>query len=100
LVLARELTRKHKLIVLVQPVRGLDIGAINFIHKKIVEDAARGAAVILISYEIDEVLDVASRVLVMDNGSIVYDKPTRVTTKSLIGSYLSRTSQKAIEGEV
>jgi simple sugar transport system ATP-binding protein len=92
LVLGREIMRKHKLIVLVQPVRGLDIGAINFIHQKIVEDAKNGAAVILVSYEIDEILDVATRVLIMDEGKFVYDKPTKFTNKQLIGHYLSRAT--------
>jgi simple sugar transport system ATP-binding protein len=94
LVLGREITRKHKLIIFVQPVRGLDIGAINFIHKKIAEDANRGAAVILISYEIDEILNVASRVVIMDSGKIVYDKPTKHTNKQLVGQYLSRTANE------
>jgi simple sugar transport system ATP-binding protein len=95
LVLGREITRRHKLIVLVQPVRGLDIGAIHFIHQKIIEDANNGAAVILISYEIEEILNVASRVVIMDNGKIVYDQPTKKTSKQLIGNYLSRTAAQS-----
>ncbi|MDR3163725.1 MAG: ABC transporter ATP-binding protein [Mycoplasmataceae bacterium] len=93
LILGRELTRPHQLLILVQPVRGLDAGAINKIHQAIVNDAKKGTAVILISYEIDELLNVATRVAIMDEGKIVYDRPTHLTSKATIGKYLSRSFQ-------
>ncbi|MDR0985948.1 MAG: ABC transporter ATP-binding protein [Mycoplasmataceae bacterium] len=100
LVLGRELTRPHKLIVMVQPVRGLDIGAINMIHKKIVDDAKKGAAVILISYELDEILDISTRIMVFDRGKIVYESLRNKTDRAIIGQYLSRSALDANKGMV
>ena len=90
LVVGRELTRKHTFAIFVQPTRGLDMGAIQFIHKKIMEDAQSGATVLLISYELDEILAISSRIAVMNHGKIVFDAPARQVTRSLIGKYISR----------
>lgn len=90
-VVARELSKPHSIIVLVQPTRGLDIGAINTIHEYILEEAKKGKAVILISYELDEILKISSRVVVMDHGKIVYDGLKSKTDRQTIGKYLMRT---------
>lgn len=92
-VVARELTKPHSLIVLVQPTRGLDIGAINTIHEYILEESKKGKAVILISYELDEILKIASRVVVMDHGKIVYDGLKTKTDRQTIGKFLMRTGK-------
>ena len=89
LVVGRELTRKHNFAIFVQPTRGLDMGAIQFIHKKIMEDAHNGVTVLLISYELDEILAISSRIAVMSKGRIVYDAPARETSRSTIGKYIS-----------
>jgi simple sugar transport system ATP-binding protein len=95
LVLGREINRKHKLIVYVQPTRGLDLGAIQDIHSHIVADARNGAAVILISYELDEIFDIASTIMVMDNGQIQHHDLTRNTTREMVGKYISSAVQKS-----
>jgi len=92
-VVARELTKRHSLMVMVQPTRGLDIGAINTIHDYILAEAKRGKAVILISYELDEILKVASRVVVMDHGKIVYNDLKTNTDRQTIGKFLMRTGK-------
>ncbi|MBQ0045745.1 MAG: ABC transporter ATP-binding protein [Mycoplasma sp.] len=90
-VVARELSKPHSVIVMVQPTRGLDIGAINSIHDYILEESKKGKAVILISYELDEILKIASRVVVMDHGKIVYDGLKTKTDRQTIGKFLMRT---------
>ncbi|MCQ2748392.1 MAG: ABC transporter ATP-binding protein [Mycoplasmoidaceae bacterium] len=98
-VVARELTKSHSVIVLVQPTRGLDIGAINTIHSYILDEAKKGKVVILISYELDEILKIASRVVVMDHGKIVYDGLKTKTDRQTIGKYLMRTGKAEIPAE-
>ncbi|XQP55241.1 MAG: ABC transporter ATP-binding protein [Mycoplasmoidaceae bacterium] len=92
-VVARELSKPHSVIVLVQPTRGLDIGAINTIHEYILEESKKGKAVVLISYELDEILKIASRVVVMDHGDIVYDGYKTKTDRQMIGKFLMRTGK-------
>ncbi|MDE7434022.1 MAG: ABC transporter ATP-binding protein [Mycoplasmoidaceae bacterium] len=94
LVVGREMTKKHSLIVMVQPTRGLDLKAISYIHEKILEDVKKGASVLLISYELDEIFKIADRILVMDRGRIVYESLTKNTDIKTVGSYLSRSAQK------
>jgi general nucleoside transport system ATP-binding protein len=69
-VLARELSRPLKLLIVAQPTRGLDVGSMEFVHRRIVAERDRGAAVVLISTELDEVLGLADRIGVMYRGRI------------------------------
>ncbi len=69
-VLARELSRPLKLLVVAQPTRGLDVGSMEFVHRRIVAERDRGAAVVLVSTELDEVLGLADRIAVMYRGRI------------------------------
>jgi simple sugar transport system ATP-binding protein len=70
-VLARELSREVKLLIVSQPTRGVDVGSIEFIHERLVEDRNSCRAVVLISTELDEVLALADRIAVMYRGQIV-----------------------------
>jgi simple sugar transport system ATP-binding protein len=70
-VLAREMSRPLRLLIVAQPTRGLDVGSMEFVHRRIVHERDRGAAVVLISTELDEVLGLADRIGVMYRGSIV-----------------------------
>lgn len=70
-ILARELSRPLKLLVASQPTRGLDVGSIEFVHKRIVEQRDAGTAVILVSTELDEVVGLADRIAVMYRGKII-----------------------------
>ena len=92
MVIGREMTRAHKFAIFVQPTRGIDLGAIQMVHKKIMEDAAKGTAVLLISYELDEILSISSRVAVIDNGKIVYSALSHQVKRSTIGKYLSHSA--------
>src|SRR3990170_6591244 len=70
-VVAREFRHDLKLLILDQPTRGIDVGSIEFIHKQVIERRDAGVAVVLISAELDEVLDLSDRILVMYRGRIV-----------------------------
>jgi general nucleoside transport system ATP-binding protein len=70
-VIARELSDDPKLLVAAQPTRGLDVGAIEFVHRRLVEERDRGRAILLISFELDEILGLSDRILVMFGGRIV-----------------------------
>ena len=70
-IVGREIDKPHKLLVAVQPTRGMDVGAIEYIHRKIVEERDNGTAVLLVSLELDEVMNLSDRILVMYEGQIV-----------------------------
>jgi simple sugar transport system ATP-binding protein len=74
-VLARELSRPLRLLVVAQPTRGLDVGSMEFVHRRIVEERDKGAAVVLVSTELDEVLGLADRIGVMFHGRIAGEVP-------------------------
>lgn len=88
-IIARELDRDHKLLVAVQPTRGLDVGAIESVHKRIVESRDNGAAVLLVSLELDEVMNVSDRILVMYEGEIVGEFDPKKITVHELGLYMS-----------
>ncbi|MCU1613361.1 MAG: transporter related [Frankiales bacterium] len=74
-VLARELSRPLRLLIVAQPTRGLDVGSMEFVHRRIVQERDRGAAVVLVSTELDEVLGLADRIAVMYHGRIAGEVP-------------------------
>ncbi len=85
LIVARELDINPKLILVSQPTRGVDIGAIEFIHKKIIEYRDSGAAVLLVSAELDEVLSLSDRVIVMYDGRIAGEVDPKSVSEEEIG---------------
>ena len=74
-VLARELSRPLRLLVVSQPTRGVDVGSMEFVHKRLVAERDNGAAVVLVSSELDEVLGLADRIAVMYRGKIIGEVP-------------------------
>jgi simple sugar transport system ATP-binding protein len=99
-IVARELSKEHKLLVAVQPTRGLDVGAIEFIHRQIIDSRDAGDAVLLVSLELEEVMNLSDRILVMYEGEIVGElDPKKITTEEL-GLYMAgakRDTQKGAE---
>ena len=73
--LARELSRPLKVLIVAQPTRGLDVGSMEFVHQRIVAERDNGAAVIVVSTELDEVLGLADRIGVMYRGRIIGEMP-------------------------
>lgn len=88
-ILAREIDRDPKLLIAVQPTRGLDVGAIEYIHKQLLAHRDAGKAVLLISLELEEVMNVSDRILVMYEGEIVADVDPKFVTFQELGLYMS-----------
>ncbi|MCQ2240026.1 ABC transporter ATP-binding protein [Treponema sp.] len=88
-IVAREIDKEHKLLIAVQPTRGLDVGAIEYLHKAIIADRDAGKAVLLVSYELDEVLSLSDRILVMHKGEIVGELDPQTTTPEELGLYMA-----------
>lgn len=88
-IIAREIDKEHELLVAVQPTRGLDVGAIEYVHKQLIKTRDAGKAVFLVSLELDEVLNVPDRILVIYEGEIVGELDPRKTTPEELGLYMS-----------
>ena len=92
-IIARELDRNPELVIAVQPVRGLDVGAIEYIHNQIVAQRDKGKAVLLVSLELDEVMNLSDRILVMYEGEIVADVNPKEVTIQELGLYMAGTKR-------
>ena len=88
-IIAREIDKDPKLLIAVQPTRGLDVGAIEYIHSQIVAQRDAGKAVLLVSLELDEVMTVSDRILVMYEGEIVGELDPKKTTVQELGLYMA-----------
>lgn len=88
-VVGRELMRQHQILIIAQPTRGLDIGAIDYIHKRILEEKTKGNAVLLISYELSEVMTLADRIVVLHSGRITGNVIAKKVKKAEIGSMMA-----------
>lgn len=89
IILAREIDREPKLLIAVQPTRGLDVGAIEYIHRQLLAQRDMGKGVLLVSLELEEVMNVADRILVMYEGEIVADVSPKDVTFQELGLYMS-----------
>jgi ABC-type uncharacterized transport system ATPase subunit len=96
-VLARELSRPLKLLVVAQPTRGLDVGSIEFVHKRIVGERDNGAAVVLVSTELDEVLGLADRIGVMYRGKIIGEVPGGTSAEEIGLLMAGSTTEHAVD---
>ena len=98
-IIAREIDRDKPLIVAVQPTRGLDVGAIEYIHSQLVSERDKGKAILLVSLELDEVMSLSDRILVMYEGKIVGEfDPKKITVQEL-GLYMAGAKRAGKEGE-
>ena len=88
-IVAREIDKNPDLLVAVQPTRGLDVGAIEYIHKQLINHRDQGHACLLVSLELDEVMDVPDRILVMYEGEIVGELDPKKTTQEELGLYMA-----------
>ena len=88
-IIAREIDKDPRLLIAVQPTRGLDVGAIEYVHKQIVAERDAGKAVLLVSLELDEVMTVSDRILVMYEGEIVGELDPKKTTVEELGLYMA-----------
>ena len=96
-IVAREIDKNPELLIAVQPTRGLDIGAIEYIHKQLVAQRDSGKAVLLVSLELDEVMDVPDRILVMYEGEIVGELDPKKTTQEELGLYMAGAKRDEVK---
>ncbi len=95
-IIAREIETNPDLLIAVQPTRGLDVGAIEYIHKQLVAQRDAGKAVLLVSLELDEVMSVSDRILVMYEGEIVGELDPKNTTVEELGLYMAGAKKEAM----
>ena len=88
-IIAREIDKDPQLLIAVQPTRGLDVGAIEYIHKQIIAQRDAGKAVLLVSLELDEVMNLSDRILVMYEGEIVGEFNPKTTDVQTLGLYMA-----------
>ena len=96
-IVGREIDKDPELLVAVQPTRGLDVGAIEYIHKQLVAQRDAGKAVLLVSLELDEVMDVPDRILVMYEGEIVGELDPKKTTQEELGLYMAGAKRAEVK---
>ena len=96
-IVAREIDKDPELLVAVQPTRGLDVGAIEYIHKQLVAQRDAGKAVLLVSLELDEVMDVPDRILVMYEGEIVGELDPKTTSQEELGLYMAGAKRDGVK---
>ncbi|MDR3240851.1 MAG: ABC transporter ATP-binding protein [Lactobacillaceae bacterium] len=99
-IIARELDRDAELIIAAQPTRGLDVGAIEYIHQQLINQRDAGKAVLLVSYELDEILNVADRIAVISNGEITGIVDAQQTTKNELGLLMAGLSLKEAQTQL
>lgn len=99
-IIAREVDRSPSLLIAGQPTRGLDVGAIEFIHKKLIEERDKGRAVLLVSLELDEVMNVSDRIAVIYEGKIVGIVEAKKATERQLGLMMAGSNHKKEEGDM
>lgn len=93
-IIGREVDRSPDLLIAAQPTRGLDVGAIEFIHKKLVQERDKGKAVLLLSFELDEILDVSDRIVVMFDGKIIATVKPEETNEQELGLLMAGSKRE------
>jgi simple sugar transport system ATP-binding protein len=97
-ILARELSRSPELIVIAQPTRGLDVGAIEYIHRRLVAERDEGKAILLVSLELDEVMALSDRIAVMYEGKIMGIMDIKDATEEKLGLMMAGSMPEALGG--
>ena len=98
-IIGREIDRENPLLIAVQPTRGLDVGAIEYIHGQLVAQRDAGKAVLLVSLELDEVMNLSDRILVMYEGEIVGELDPKATTIQELGLYMAGAKRQEGGGQ-
>lgn len=88
-IVAREMSKAHDVLIAVQPTRGLDVGAIEYIHNQLLKEREMGKGILLFSLELDEIFKLSDRILVMYEGEIVGEFDPKKTTQQELGLYMS-----------
>jgi general nucleoside transport system ATP-binding protein len=99
LVLARELDGDPQILLIGQPTRGVDIGAIEFIHRQLVALRDRGCAILLVSVELDEIMGLSDRILVMCGGELVGELPAQEADERTLGLMMANVPLDEIKAQ-
>lgn len=99
LIIGREILRNPDLLIAALPTRGLDVGAIEFIHRRLIEQRDSGKAVLLITFELDEVMNVSDRISVIYDGTIVGTVTPQETNEQALGLMMAGHSKDAVSKE-
>jgi general nucleoside transport system ATP-binding protein len=97
IVLAREIERNPDVLLIGQPTRGVDIGAIEFIHRRLVALRDAGKAILLVSVELDEIMSLSDRILVMFDGHLVGEMPAPQANENRLGLMMAGITGQAAE---
>lgn len=93
-IIGREVDRNPDLLIAAQPTRGLDVGAIEFVHKKLIEQRDAGKAVLLLSFELEEIMNLSDRIAVIFEGRIIASVNPQDTTEQELGLLMAGSTQK------
>jgi simple sugar transport system ATP-binding protein len=93
-IVAREFSRPIKLLVAAQPTRGLDVGSVEYIHRRIIEKRDEGTAVLLVSTELDEIMELSDRIAVMYRGEIIKILDASEATKERVGLLMAGVQEE------
>jgi simple sugar transport system ATP-binding protein len=96
LILARELSGSPRALLAAQPTRGVDVGAAQYIHRKLIEQRAHGTAVLMISEDLDEIITLADRILVMYEGAVIGEVDPRATTMETLGLMMAGVATEPV----
>jgi simple sugar transport system ATP-binding protein len=97
IVIGREIANDPRLLIAIQPTRGLDVGAIEYIHSQLVAERDRGKAILLVSLELEEVMSLSDRILVMYEGEIVGELDPKKTNVQELGLYMAGAKREGKE---
>jgi len=100
IILSRELNENPKVLLVGQPTRGVDIGAIEFIHQRLIDMRDKGAAILLASVELDEILSLSDRIIVMFDGKIVGEKHIKSTLLGKDGSIIKTIAFNSVNKDL
>lgn len=92
-IIAREVTNDKDLLIAVNPTRGLDVGAIEFVHKYIVEQRNKGKAVLLVSFELDEIMNLSDRIVVISGGKVAGSMQAKEAKEGELGYMMAGGEQ-------
>lgn len=93
---AAEIERPHELLIAFQPIRGMDVGSIEYIHNRLLDERSRGKAVLLVSLELDEVLQLSDRILAINQGRLIGEVSQAEATESIVGHMMAGMEREAI----
>ncbi|MGG0890992.1 ABC transporter ATP-binding protein [Cytobacillus horneckiae] len=97
-IIGREVDRNPDLLIAAQPTRGLDVGAIEFIHRRLIDQRDQGKAVLLLSFELDEIMNVSDRIAVIYEGKIIAIVNPKETTEQELGLLMAGSTEKKAGG--